>query len=182
MADSLAVRLNCWIAEVSDKCGLTTDLAISFGETESQLILDLVAYMLSKESAVMQHFPTWAREHVLFSSDIKGDTFIGQFLKNTLTIPRIKLFRESWAVHNIGDGRVFLCYDSTNVYSQAECVFLFQRGHAKDDPTLAQVNTVSVIRQSDGLTLTYLHSPGSVPDIVQWRRPWRLEPDFFSRL
>ena len=115
----------------------------------------------------MQHFPAWAREHVLFSSDIKDDTFIGQFLKDVLTIPRIKLFRESWAVHNIGDGRIFLCYDSTNVNSQADGVFIVQRGHAKDDPNLAQVNTDYVIRQSDGLPLTYLHSPGSVSDIAQ---------------
>ena len=167
IADSLAVGLYCWMAEAADKCGLTTDLAASFGETESQLILDLVAYMLSKESAVMQHFPAWAREHVLFSADIKDDTYIGQFLKNVLTIPRIKLFRESWAVRNIGDGRIFLCYDSTNVNSQAEGVFIVQRGHAKDDPSIAQVNTDYVIRQSDGLPLTYLHSPGSVSDIAQ---------------
>lgn len=167
MADSLAVGLTCWIAESSDQCGLTADLTASFGETETQLILDLVAYMLSKESAVMQHFPAWAREHSLFSSDIRDDTYIGQFLKNTLTIPRIKQFRETWAVHNIGDGRIFLCYDSTNVNSQAEGVFIVQRGHAKDDPALAQVNTDYVIRQSDGLPLTYLHSPGSVSDIAQ---------------
>lgn len=167
MADSLAVGLTCWIAEASDQSGLTEDLTNAFGETETQLILDLVDYMLSKESAVMQHFPAWAREHVLFSDDIRDDTFIGKFLKNTLTIPRIKQFRELWAVRNIGDGRVYLCYDSTNVNCQAEGVFIVQRGHAKDDPTLAQVNTDFVIRQSDGLPLTYLHSPGSVSDIAQ---------------
>ncbi len=167
VADSLAVGLTCWIAEASDQSGLTEDLVTAFGETETQLILDLVAYMLSKESAVMQHFPAWAREHVLFSADIKDDTFIGRFLKDALTIPRIKKFREGWAVRNIGDGRIFLCYDSTNVNCQAEGVFIVQRGHAKDDPTLAQVNTDYVIRQSDGLPLTYLHSPGSVSDIAQ---------------
>ena len=69
---------------------MTADLADTFGETESQLILDMAAYRLSKESAVMQHFPAWAREHVLFSADIRDDTFIGQFLKNILTIPLIK--------------------------------------------------------------------------------------------
>ena len=167
MADSLAVGLKYWIAEASDQSGLTADLTYAFGETETQLILDLTAYMLSKESAVMQHFPAWAREHELFSADIRDDTFIGQFLKNTLTIPRIRQFREKWAVRNIGDGRVFLCYDSTNVNSQAEGVFIVQKGHAKDDPGLAQVNTDYVIRQSDGLPLTYLHSPGSVTDIAQ---------------
>ena len=167
VADSLAVGLTCWIAEASDQSGLTEDLVAAFGETETQLILDLSAYMLSKESAVMQHFPAWAREHVLFSADIKDDTFIGRFLKESVTIPRIKKFRENWAVRNIGDGRIFLCYDSTNVNCQAEGVFIVQRGHAKDDPTLAQVNTDYVIRQSDGLPLTYLHSPGSVSDIAQ---------------
>ena len=167
VADSLSVGLTCWIAEASDQSGLTEDLTAAFGETETQLILDLVAYMLSKESAVMQHFPAWAREHVLFSGDIKDDTFIGRFLKDSLTIPRIKKFRENWAVRNIGDGRVYLCYDSTNVNCQAEGVFIVQRGHAKDDPNLAQVNTDYVIRQSDGLPLTYLHSPGSVTDIAQ---------------
>lgn len=167
IADSLAIGLTCWIAEASDQSGLTEDLTAAFGETEAQLILDLSAYMLSKESAVMQHFPAWAREHALFSNDIRDDTFIGNFLKNTLTIPRIKHFREKWAVRNIGDGRIFLCYDSTNVNCQAEGVFIVQRGHAKDDPTLAQVNTDYVIRQSDGLPLTYLHSPGSVSDIAQ---------------
>ena len=167
VADSLAIGLTCWIAEASDQSGLTEKLTAAFGEIETQLILDLAAYMLSKESAVMQHFPAWAREHVLFSADIRDDTFIGQFLKGILTIPRIKQFRESWAVHNIGDGRIYLCYDSTNVNCQAEGVFIVQRGHAKDDPTLAQVNTDYVIRQSDGLPLTYLHSPGSVSDIAQ---------------
>ena len=167
IADSLAIGLTCWIAEASDQSGLNEDLTAAFGETEAQLILDLSAYMLSKESAVMQHFPAWAREHALFSNDIRDDTFIGNFLKNTLTIPRIKHFREKWAVRNIGDGRIFLCYDSTNVNCQAEGVFIVQRGHAKDDPTLAQVNTDYVIRQSDGLPLTYLHSPGSVSDIAQ---------------
>ncbi len=167
VADSLAVGLTCWIAEASDQSGLTEDLTAAFGEIETQLILDLAAYMLSKESAVMQHFPAWAREHVLFSEDIRDDTFIGRFLKESLTIPRIKQFREKWAVRNIGDGRIFLCYDSTNVNCQAEGVFIVQRGHAKDDPTLAQVNTDYVIRQSDGLPLTYLHSPGSVSDIAQ---------------
>ncbi len=167
VADSLAAGLTCWIAEASDQSGLTEDLAEVFGEPETQLILDLAAYMLSKESAVMQHFPAWAREHVLFSADIKDDTFIGKFLKTSLTIPLVRQFREKWAVRNIGDGRFFLCYDSTNVNCQAEGVFIVRRDHAKDDPTLAQVNTDYVIRQSDGLPLTYLHSPGSVTDIAQ---------------
>lgn len=166
-ADSLSAGLHYWIAEASSQCGLTEDLTGVFGEEAAALILDLCAYMLSRESAVMQHVPSWAREHVLFSQDIPNDTFLGRFLKSTLTIPKIALFKERWATRNIGDGKIFLCYDSTNVNSQAEGVFIVQKGHAKDDPSLCQVNTDYVVRQSDGLPLTSLHSPGSVSDIAQ---------------
>lgn len=166
-ADSLSVGLSSWMAEASDQSGLTKSLADSFGDEGTQMILDLAAYMLSHESAVMQHFPAWARDHVLFSDDIRDDTYIGLFLKKFLTVSKINKFKEDWAVKHLGDGRIFLCYDSTNVNSQAEGVFIVERGHAKDDPSLCQVNTDYVIRQSDGLPLTYLHSPGSVTDIAQ---------------
>lgn len=166
-ADSLSAGLHCWISEASAQCGLVEDLAASFGEDAAALILDLCSYMLSRESAVMQHVPSWARDHVLFSEDVPDDTYLGRFLKSSLSIPKIALFREKWAVRNIGDGKIYLCYDSTNVNSQANGVFIVQKGHAKDDPSLYQVNTDYVVRQSDGLPLTYLHSPGSVTDIAQ---------------
>ena len=165
--DSLSAGLHCWIAEAASQCGLTNDLTAVFGEEAASLILDLCSYMLSRESAVMQHVPSWSRDHMLFSEDIPDDTFLGKFLKSTLSIPKIGLFRDKWAVRNIGDGKIFLCYDSTNVNSQADGVFIVQKGHAKDDPSLCQVNTDYVVRQSDGLPLTYLHSPGSVSDIAQ---------------
>ena len=166
-ADSLSVGLHEWINVVMDQSGLLEDLVSVFKAEDTQLILDLAEYMLSQESAVMQHFPAWARNHVIFSGDIFNDTYLGQFLKSSLTISKIKQFRELWAKRNLQDGPVMLCYDSTNVNSQAKGVFIVQRGHAKDDPGLDQVNTDYVVRQSDGLPLTYLHSPGSVNDIAQ---------------
>ncbi|MCH4034312.1 MAG: transposase [Lachnospiraceae bacterium] len=167
IADSIAVGLLAVVREFSESSGLAEDLTTAFGSTDAALVLDLAAYMVSRESAVMQHFPAWAREHAHFSGDIRSDSYIGTFLKEHLTIPKIKMFRRLWLSRNIGTGYVYLCYDSTNVNSQAEGVAIVQRGHAKDDPTLGQVNTDYVIRQEDGLPLTYLHSPGSVTDIVQ---------------
>lgn len=94
-ADSLSAGLHCWIREASMQSGLADDLASSFGEDSASLILDLCSYMLSRESAVMQHVPAWSRDHVLFSEDIPDDTFLGRFLKSSLSIPRISLFREN---------------------------------------------------------------------------------------
>lgn len=166
-ADSLSVGLHCWISEAATQSGLSVDLAQSFGGEAASLILDLCSYMLSRESAVMQHVPAWSRDHVLFSEEMPEDSMLGKFLRSVITLPGISLFREKWAARNIGDGKIYLCYDSTNVNSQAEGVFLVQKGHAKDDPTLCQVNTDYVVRQADGLPLTYLHSPGSVTDMAQ---------------
>ena len=79
-ADSLSAGLHCWISEASFQSGLTDDLAATFGEEDTAQILDLCAYMLSRESAVMQHVPAWARDHMLFSQNIQDDTFLGRFI------------------------------------------------------------------------------------------------------
>ena len=93
-SSSISVGLTTWIREVSIQSGLADDLTKAFGDNDTSLIMDMAAYMLSKESAVMQHFPAWARDHELFSEDIPDDTFLGQFLRNNLTLPKIKQFRE----------------------------------------------------------------------------------------
>ncbi len=168
-ADSLSVGLYCVVQTVAEQTGLAEDLTAAFGEDLARQILDCSHYMLSRESAVMQHYPPWAREHALFSDAIKSDTALGVMLKSEISISKINKFRDLWALRNVPDGGVslFLCYDSTNVNCQASGVFIVQRGHAKDDPSLDQVNTDYVVRQEDGMPFTWLHSPGSVSDIAQ---------------
>ena len=165
--DSIVVGPYAVVRTLSESSGITEKLANTFGSEDTQLILDLATYMLVEESAVFQHFPHWARRHVLFSETIRSDSYISKFLTDSISIPQINQFKKEWARANIGDGNVYVCYDSTNVNSQAEGVFLVQRGHAKDDPNLEQVNTDYMIRQSDGLPLTFMEFPGSVADIAQ---------------
>ena len=167
IADSVSMGLHHVIAHTAEASNVAEILADAFGSEDARQILDLANYMISRESAVMQHYPSWAREHMLFSEDIQNDTWLGRFLKTNLSIPKINSFKMKWAVLNIGDGAVYLCYDSTNVNSRADGVFIVQKGHAKDDPSIPQVNTDYVIRQVDGLPITYMHSPGSVTDIAQ---------------
>lgn len=77
------------------------------------------------------------------------------------------LFTKKWACHVLDDGRVFVCYDSTNVNSQAEGIFIVQKGHAKDDPDKDQVNTEYTIRQRDGMPVTFKNFPGSLNDMAE---------------
>ena len=166
-ADSVSVGLYAVVRKLSEESGLSDAMAEVFGSENSWMILDLAMYMISAESAVFQHYPHWAKSHALFSDEIRSDSYISSFLKEGISLSEINLFRKKWAQTALDDGRVYVCYDSTNVNSQAEGVFIVQKGHAKDDPTLEQVNTEYAIRQRDGLPITFMSYPGSINDMSE---------------
>ena len=166
-SDNMAIGLYAVVKQVAEHIGLTEILAGVFGGSSVALILDLAMYMLSAESATFQHFPHWARNHALFSNTVRSDGFISEFEKNELSLSRINLFRKRWAAKALDDGLVFVCYDSTNVNSVAEGIFIVEKGHAKDDPDKEQVNTEYAIRQRDGMPITFKSYPGSINDISE---------------
>ena len=165
--DCVSVGLHTAIKEVARTSELTRILTEVFGTDSAAVVLDLAMYMICEESAVFQHFPHWCRDHSIFSESVMSDTAIGNFERETLSYSLIESFKEKWAHKTLDDGKVYLCYDSTNVNSQAEGVFLVQKGYAKDDPNLEQVNTDYVIRQRDGLPVTYTTYPGSINDMAE---------------
>ena len=166
-ADNISVGVYAAIQKLAESSGLSSILADVFGEEPAQLILDLAMYMIMQESAVFQHFPHWGRNHAVFSESVRSDSFICTFQKDSLSLSKINEFKKLWARKAIDDGKLFFCYDSTNVNSQAEGVFLVQKGHAKDDPSLDQVNTDYVVRQRDGLPVTFTTFPGSMVDMAE---------------
>lgn len=166
-SDSISVGLHAVISKIADESGLLKSLTEVFESENTALILDLACYMLSEESAVFQHFPHWARSQALFSSVIRTDSYISKFQKAGMTASQINLFKKKWVVLVLKDGRIYLCYDSTNVNSQAEGVFIVQKGFAKDDPTKDQVNIEYVLRQGDGLPVTFKTYPGSINDLSE---------------
>ena len=166
-SDNIAVGLYAVVKQTAGEAGLIDILSDVFGGEESCLILDLAMYMLSAESAVFQHFPHWARNHALFSDTTRSDSFISHFEKEELSLSKINLFKKRWAIKVLGDGLVFVCYDSTNVNSGAEGIFIVEKGHAKDDPDKNQVNTEYAIRQSDGMPITFKNFPGSINDMAE---------------
>ena len=166
--DSLSVGVYAAAVKTDEKLGVTQTLVESgFSQGDINLFKDLCLYMLVEEKAVFQHFPAWARNNATYSSSITDDTQIFRFL-SAIGFSKINLFKDLWLkkILKVGD-RVFLCYDSTNVNSQAEGVSLVEMGHAKDDSTLCQVNTEYVVRQEDGMPVAYMQYPGSIVDIAE---------------
>ncbi len=177
-ADSVMVGPYAVARNISIEYEVGALLGEVFGIECARMILDLAIYMLVEEKAVFQHFPAWTWNHEIFSEDNYSDSTISRLLKDPyITVSKIEQFKRLWAVKVISTGELYFCYDSTNVNSQAG-VFLVQKGHAKDDPNMKQINTDYVVRQKDGLPVTFTQFPGSVNDIKQ--APEMIE--FFHKL
>lgn len=170
-SDSISVGVYAAIKDIDDKKAISSTLSnAGFDEEDINLMMDLSSYMIGQESAVFQHFPKWARRHGIYSSVIRSDSYISSFL-HSLDMTRIGEFKALWAKKELDiSQRIYLCYDSTNVNSQAEGVSLVEKGHAKDDDTLDQVNTEYVVRQQDGIPITYMQYPGSIVDVAEAER------------
>ena len=166
-SDCVSIGFHAVAKKLTEVSKLVEVLAKTFDSEAISLILDLACYMLSEESAVFQHFPHWARSQALFSDAIHTDSYISRFVKSNVTLSQIEQFKKNWFQVALEDGRIYLCYDSTNVNCQTEGVFIVQKGHAKDDPSLDQVNLEYVIRQKDSMPLTYKCYPGSINDVAE---------------
>ena len=165
--DHVSVGLYAVVFHLAVESGLLNCLIEVFGEIDAYLILDLAQFMIASGTAVFQRFTHWARSHAVFSNHLVSDTEISNFINNDFSVTKINHFKKLWAKVSLGDGRVDLDYDSTNVGGQAEGIAIEQKGHAKDDPSMNQVNIEYVIRQEDGLPVSFSEYPGSITDIKQ---------------
>ena len=166
-SDTQYIGMKLVVEKICEEYKLKNLLNEVFKEEETSLILDLCSFIVLEEKAVFQHYERWSKKHSLFSVSTRSDSYISKFLGEALTVSKIKMFLLKWGKTHIGEGNCYFCYDSTNTNSQAEGITIVQKGYAKDDKTLPQVNTDFVIRQEDGLPITFKEFPGSVVDIAE---------------
>ncbi len=166
-SDTQYIGMKLVVEKICEEYKLKNLLNEVFKEEETSLILDLCSFIVLEEKAVFQHYERWSKKHSLFSVSTRSDSYISKFLGEALTVSKIKMFLLKWGKTHIGEGNCYFCYDSTNTNSQAEGITIVQKGYAKDDKTLPQVNTDFVIRQEDGLPIPFKEFPGSVVDIAE---------------
>ena len=166
-SDTQYIGMKLVVEKICEEYKLKNLLNEVFKEEETSLILDLCSFIVLEDKAVFQHYERWSKKHSLFSVSTRSDSYISKFLGEALTVSKIKMFLLKWGKTHIGEGNCYFCYDSTNTNSQAEGITIVQKGYAKDDKTLPQVNTDFVIRQEDGLPITFKEFPGSVVDIAE---------------
>ena len=166
-SDTLAIGMPLYLKKAACDSGLDSALLSVFDHDETNLILDLSAYLLTEETDAFQHYPSYGFHNALLSDSIVSDSTVSRFLRETIKPSAVARFLDEWSEQNANEGRVYLCYDSTNINCVADGVTLAEMGHAKDDPSKPQVNLEYVVRQEDGLPLLYKDYPGSIVDVTQ---------------
>lgn len=166
-SDSVAVGMPLFLKKAACDSGLGPSLHAVFNPDEASLILDLAAYAFVEETDAFQHYPAYGFHNALLSESIVSDSTISRFLREVIKPSATQRFLDEWSEQNAGEGRAYLCYDSTNINCVADGVSLAEMGHAKDDPGKPQVNLEYVVRQEDGLPLIYKDYPGSIVDVTQ---------------
>ena len=165
-SDSLSIGLYSVMNKIMKELEIDELLNEIFKE-DSMPIKDLMEYMISESSTVIQHFPGVMRRIVPFSNIIYSDSYYSSFFKDNITSKKIELFLSAWNKLNVNKDTVYISYDSTNMNSHSSGIELAEYGHAKDDEGLPQVNLSYAINQKESLPLFYELYPGSIIDNSQ---------------
>lgn len=133
----------------------------------SELLKDIISYMVVCESSTMQHYPSYCFDHSIFSEQIDNDTQISKMFSD-LKISMHDLFLEKWnQMHNAVED-IYISYDSTNMNTAASGANLVEYGKSKDSNSdLPQINVSIGFDQNNLTPLFYELYPGSVIDNTQ---------------
>lgn len=173
-SDTVSVGFNVAINKLISELGIDEIVENNLGSSEidgvtmNKIIQDLVAYFITEETSVIQHYSNYARKHAIVHDEIINDSFISEMLKNNITETKISKFLNEWC-HKAYKGKgVYISYDSTNINTQGEGVDLAEYGHAKDNENLKQINISCAIDQSNNIPLFFEVYKGSIVDVSEF--------------
>lgn len=146
-----------------------TEVINSLSVENRGLLMDLVAYMITEQTNVLQHFEIYSYNHPLFTKGMKrySDSSISKFLKE-FDYSQIQFFLDAWHVLNQSASEtIYLSYDSTNKVCQSENIQDVDFGNAKVDVGKPIVNIAMAFNYSNKLPVYYEEYNGSIVDVAQ---------------
>ena len=161
-ADMLSLGAHIVIRRLLEKTSIAELLDGIFLD-KSDLIKDLMSYMIIYETTISQHFNHLMRTIPLFSSSLYSDSTISRLYSEDIVFKKIDHFLRSYNMLQ-EKSDIYLSYDSTNINTYASGVDIAEFGHSKEDVVLPQVNISYAYDQKVGKPLFYNVYPGSIPD------------------
>jgi len=166
-SDCLKIGMPMLLNRIAENIGMRDVLKDAYDEKITSIILDLISYMIIKESSVMQHYPDYAWEHFTTAARDMDDTQISTFLREKIQTRHIDKFLDGWNELRPEKSGIYISYDSTNINTSAEGADFGEFGHAKDNSELEQINISYAVDQEDATPLFYELYPGSIIDNSQ---------------
>lgn len=136
-------------------------------DTKSNIIKDLVSYLIQSENNVIQHFNNYEYNHPLFNKKDVSDSYVSNMFKE-MSISKHEQFLQLWNKNQSHNEKCYISYDSTNVSTSSEGVELAEYGHAKIDKGLPVVNTSLAFNETKHTPLFYENYPGSIIDNTEF--------------
>lgn len=166
-SDALQVGASTLIFKVMEELKISELLESIHGETDANLIKDLVSYMIIRQTSTMQHYSDFVWGHLVNSEKKWDDTKISDFFKNAVDYAQTELFVSKWNEIQPEHSEIYISYDSTNMNTKADGVDMAEYGHAKEDSDIPQVNISCAVNHKDATPLFYEMYPGSIIDNTQ---------------
>lgn len=150
------------------KCEIN-ELINNIFEQRAGIIKDLISYSVIEESNVMHYYEDYARDHALFTDNMKiySDSYLSDLFNSLITKEEINLFMNSYNSIKSKNNPVYISYDSTNFNCQALDIELAEFGHAKDDIDKPIVNLAVGYDVKNSEPLFYEEYPGSINDVSE---------------
>jgi transposase len=165
--EAVKIAMPLLVRRIMQDLQLQELLSSIHGTEAAALIEDLITYMITKQTSVMQHYDSFAWEHLCVTGKYIDDSKISEFLKKDISYMKTEIFQHQWNRMQTEHNSVWLCYDSTNMNTDAEGIEMAEFGHAKDDEDRPQVNISCAVDQESGTPLFYEMYPGSIIDNTQ---------------
>lgn len=148
--------------------GLSKIIDDSFPQ-KSDLIKSLCYFSICSQSSTMQEFPAWAFENMHELDAVPSLGTISNLFNQYLKANKISDFIFNWVKHSTTsiEDPIMLLLDSTNMNTHSSSITHAERGMAKVDEGLPQINIAYAVNHNNGLPVFYDVYPGSIPDVAQ---------------
>lgn len=161
LSDSISVGFNVVLDKIFNDTQIDILLKEIYSEDEYKSIRDIVSYIISNETSVIQHYPSYARKTNILSDSINSDSYYSSFFKDVITDRNNEVFLKAWNLLERKQDKLYISFDSTNMNTNSLGINLAEYGHPKQDEDLPQVNLSLAINQKESLPLFYDLYPGS---------------------
>lgn len=138
-------------------------------EHKPELILDLIAYLITTENNAAFYYPDYAEGHVLFTKDmhIYYESTVGRVLKSITNNER-QAFLKEWNKDR-AKKNIYISYDSTNKNIQAGDIELSEWGKSKVNTGEKIINYAVAYDLTNKIPLFYEVYSGSITDTTQFK-------------